>query len=1001
MQNPNSATHWLISETVQSTEIELYTENASVQPTVQITIERLKSLGLPALPVAPAQDPYKYYVVQVEKEVTNKKGETAIQDRFAKITKWEKGDPIEWESGSFCPLEEYKPIATFTGKNPSYLDNRGKPRIVAHGKYKENLPTDRETEIWFSNPLNGVGTLGGINGIYWLDPDKKQFDSQDHCDRWVKATGLLNSTWVEKSPNGGYHLAIRLQKSPGFTNFYDSEDKQRGELIGVGRFVVLAPSNTVLDRPFYQCLNYNKPIEIPDLEKIGIFAPPSKRRKKAAVYKPKSSISFSIEGANLPTLISKNAQQILIGNGTGDRSNDLTTFGLEVYGWVNWLTANQLNYSGDAEQLFIEAGEALGLDSGKIGRILNSFDQYNCLPACVNLGGDDAAWQKIKKIKTLEIGLPYLESEDGKIKLAKESQVANYLFEKYRDILIYDSVSKSFWVYSKVKEGLWTEITENGAKSLVTTELDASPVANIYTPSYVRGIVELIEIKVEIREWKETKGLIPCRNGVYNLKTQKLEPHQSGYRFRWQLPYDFDPSIEATPIINWLIETFNGDKRIAEIIRAYLWCTLTGQYQKKFAELIGESDAGKSVLSRLTEALIGSENTVATTLSRLAGKELNRFEFARYVGKKLIVINETESYGENFNIIKALTGGDVLPIERKGKDIDTKGYVFEGMMLFVGNEPIKFPSKDKALLDRRILIPFTRSIPKSQQRSLLDIYNGEPTGEFVPYLSGLLNWVLSVNPGEAIALVKDGYKEILQQSQRELLAESNPMVEWLETYCGFQVDAKSPIGTAKPMSFEPTKFENWETHLFPSYMTFIRSQGLKSDISLQNFSTSVVNLANQYFGETLTIKRGNKGKLIHGIYLKPLAQQGMFPQCVEECRPCRPSVDPSVDLKPNSSNDCVDYVDLNEKNSHKKNDDLEKNIAVHKYSTSNSYTPTPTVEETQNQKGLHSLHNPDVASDQGLHGVYTGSTPSTYNCGDRSSTGDDFPIDEDGFAIFD
>jgi hypothetical protein len=127
----------------------------------QEVIDWLIAHNYPALPVAPAQSRWKYHkVIQAHPE---------------------QG---VW---SYCPLEPLtlQPIPLYTGKNPSYLDRYGCPHLVNHRQYQNRLPYNRELELWFANPSNGVGTLGGWNNTVWLDFDVKQFPSQQECDAAV------------------------------------------------------------------------------------------------------------------------------------------------------------------------------------------------------------------------------------------------------------------------------------------------------------------------------------------------------------------------------------------------------------------------------------------------------------------------------------------------------------------------------------------------------------------------------------------------------------------------------------------------------------------------------------------------------------------------------------------------------------------------------------------------------------------------------------------------
>ena len=226
----------------------------SPNPAVNQVIHTLVKLGCPPIPVAPKPDPRKEWCHRV---VKTKDG---------------------W---LYCPIDkELNPIAKFTGKNPSFLDRNGSPRICLHGNYQNKLPTDQELKKLFCHPDTNVGTLGGHGGIAWIDIDAKCYESQEACDADAKAIIArgVGNTWIERTGSGGWRIAVKLCQPPTFTNFTtDASGTHRGEALYTGRYTVLAPSihpngNT------YRRVGYGEPVEIENLESIGIF--PAKEEVK-------------------------------------------------------------------------------------------------------------------------------------------------------------------------------------------------------------------------------------------------------------------------------------------------------------------------------------------------------------------------------------------------------------------------------------------------------------------------------------------------------------------------------------------------------------------------------------------------------------------------------------------------------------------------------------------------------------------------------------------------
>lgn len=168
----------------------------------------------------------------------------------------------------------------FSGKNPSYLDSDGRHRFVRHGQFKDRLPTTDELSQFFQHQDVGIGVLGGVGGVYWLDLDRKNYPSQQDCDRAFDAivericsiAGCTRADlWIEQTGSGGYRLPIIPAEQPDFTNFTTTEGGDRvGECLGRGRFAVLAPTIHPSGNA-YRRIEFGKPIAVPNLASIGIY----------------------------------------------------------------------------------------------------------------------------------------------------------------------------------------------------------------------------------------------------------------------------------------------------------------------------------------------------------------------------------------------------------------------------------------------------------------------------------------------------------------------------------------------------------------------------------------------------------------------------------------------------------------------------------------------------------------------------------------------------------
>jgi hypothetical protein len=389
----------------------------------QSAIDWLIKNNFPPLPVAPAQSAREY-----PKVVTPASNSA---------------------NGLHCPLtKDLQPIPLYTGKNPSYLDADGHPQLVVHSDYQKRMPTPHELESWFEHPDTGVGTLGGWNNVIWLDFDQKRFDS-NCCDDAVLTivTAIRDSTgsepFLERTHSGGWRIGVTVKQKPNFTNFALAPGGQHvGEALGAGRFTVLAPTIGPSGNSYE---SVHRALVLPiveSLESIGILRacgrlPQEGNRSRSALAfgnakgerssadarrLANASLSLSqtsqttvaktplaVEAAlrsscagsiDLADLICPKSRSILHGaDPYSDRSHSLSVAVNELFGWHNWASSNSLSVRGLPIDLAYQAGERLGIDSDRIGRIITSVgDLQSKQPAAFYLGGDVSCWKKIYRL---------------------------------------------------------------------------------------------------------------------------------------------------------------------------------------------------------------------------------------------------------------------------------------------------------------------------------------------------------------------------------------------------------------------------------------------------------------------------------------------------------------------------------------------------------------------------------------------------------------------------
>lgn len=470
-----------------------------------------------------------------------------------------------------------------------------------------------------------------------------------------------------------------------------------------------------------------------------------------------------------------------------------------------------------------------------------------------------------------------------------QSSLAAKFAEQNRDRFCYSLENEDWFTYH---QGYW----KHCKRWVIERELIkiVKETQQSFKSDLIRGAAYLSQLELGDREWNRDRRYLPLKNGVFDVQTRQLIGHSPDLNLRWQLPYDYQPQAQCPTIQAWLLEACGNDLALMQLLRAYLNAILLGRVDlQKYLELVGPGGTGKSTLIRLAMALVGTTNTFTTELKRL---EQNRFEAAGIVGKRLIVITDSEHYSGQVSILKAITGQDSIPLERKYKDPDPEGLIPDAMVIVASNETIVSGDYTSGLARRRLTVPFLNRIPDGKQRDLISWNGGRVSGEFVEELPGLLNWVLELSPEQVTATIKNATNEseTLAKYRVETLLNSNPIADWLDEHVIVKVGSRVYIGSAKKIRVsvgdKDTGFTYYDTYeccnrwLYANYADHCLKVGAKV-IGGKRFVPLLKDLLQHQLGIQIHHAKDKYGFYIEGIALRgedknlprPISEQSSTP----------------------------------------------------------------------------------------------------------------------------
>jgi P4 family phage/plasmid primase-like protien len=283
--------------------------------------------------------------------------------------------------------------------------------------------------------------------------------------------------------------------------------------------------------------------------------------------------------------------------------------------------------------------------------------------------------------------------------------------------------------------------------------------------AYIRAYTHITRESIE----KDQGNYINLANGLFNLDTWKLEPHNPKIKTIRQNPVYYNEAAEC-PQINKFLKDVVAEPDINLLCEIAGYCLTTDcSFQKAFM-LYGVGSNGKSVFLALLESLVGKENTSAESLQKL---EFDKYRIAKLYGKLVNICGDIpDTKMHKSEVFKKLTSGlDLIDGENKYQDPfvfrNTAKLVFSANVLPEGK-------KDKAYYRRWHLIQFPNNFEgKNDDKDLIKKLQDPEE------LSGFLNLAL-----RGLKRLKENEKfsndKTTEDTQKEYEFNSNPIAAFMD-----------------------------------------------------------------------------------------------------------------------------------------------------------------------------------------------------------------------------
>lgn len=291
-------------------------------------------------------------------------------------------------------------------------------------------------------------------------------------------------------------------------------------------------------------------------------------------------------------------------------------------------------------------------------------------------------------------------------------------------------------VAKKIAAELWNEAGANASMTVIKFCRDAASRRGIDAAAALAKSEPGIEVTSDVFDTcpYEVNG----QNGVLDLRTMSLRPHDPAARMTKLAPVAFDAAAECPRWQRFISEVMLGDEQMVGYLQRSFGLALSGDVSEQVCWCHwGEGSNGKSLLFSVLSKILGdyAAPIPADILVTTAGERDREKSVARLVGHRLCYAQEPDDGGKLAEgSLKAITGGDQLTARveyERARKVSPTWHVHVCM-----NRLPQVRGTDYGLWRRLHVVRWGRIFSPEEQRPRAEI-----EGELLAEAPGIFRWL--------------------------------------------------------------------------------------------------------------------------------------------------------------------------------------------------------------------------------------------------------------------